>query len=186
VGQTLAVIDRQVGRLDRLIVNLLDVSRIAAGRFVLDRVETDLSTVVHDVSVQFEAELARRNCKLERRVDPSVTGLWDPLRIEQVVTNLVSNAIKYGAGKPIELRVEARQEVVRLVVRDHGIGIAVEDLPRIFGRFERAASLGYGGLGLGLFISRQIVTAHGGTIGVQSTPNVGSVFTVELPRKASA
>src|SRR6185312_11698162 len=109
---------------------------------------------------------------------------WDAPRIDQVVTNLLANAIKYGGGKPIELSVDSTPERARLVVRDHGIGISPEDQKRIFGRFERAASLSYGGLGLGLFISSQIVRAPGGTIRVESTLAVGSTFTVELPRKA--
>jgi signal transduction histidine kinase len=182
-NQTLEVVDRQVVRLDKLIANLLDVSRIAAGRLVIDPTETDLSTLVQDVTRQFEPQLARWNCKLQARIEGSVTGWWDAPRIDQVVTNLLSNAIKYGSGKPIELSVESTADRARLTVRDHGIGISVEDQRRIFGRFERAASLSYGGLGLGLFISSQIVRAHGGTISVESAPDVGSVFVVDLPRR---
>jgi signal transduction histidine kinase len=185
VRQTLEVVERQVARLDKLIGNLLDVSRIAAGRLVLDPAETDLSALVHEVAHQFEPQLLRCNCKLEARIDTSVVGWWDAPRIDQVVTNLLSNAIKYGGGKPIELVVERTADGARLTVRDHGIGISLEDQRRIFGRFERAASLSYGGLGLGLFISSQIVRAHGGTITVESTPDVGSVFIVELPRNPS-
>jgi len=182
--QTLDVVDRQIVRLDKLIGNLLDVSRIAAGRLVLDPAETDLSSLVHEVTRQFEPQLQRCKCSLESRIEGSVTGFWDAPRIDQVVTNLLANAIKYGGGKPIELSVDSTPERARLVVRDHGIGISAEDQKRIFGRFERAASLSYGGLGLGLFISSQIVRAHGGTIRVESTLAVGSTFTVELPRKA--
>ena len=184
--QTLEVVDRQVVRLDKLIANLLDVSRIAAGRLVIDPAETDLSTLVQEVTRQFEPQLARCNCKLQSQIEGSVTGFWDAPRIDQVVTNLLSNAIKYGSGKPIELSVESTTERARLTVRDHGIGISVEDQRRIFGRFERAASLSYGGLGLGLFISSQIVRAHGGTISVESAPDVGSVFVVDLPRKRTS
>lgn len=102
--------------------------------------------------------------------------------MEQVVTNLVSNAAKYGAGRPIELRVDGDGETARLVVRDQGIGIAPEDQARIFERFERAApSRHYRGLGVGLYIARQIVEAHGGSIRVASAPGAGSTFTVELP-----
>jgi signal transduction histidine kinase len=171
-----------VSRLDKLTGNLLDVSRIAAGRLVLEPAEVDLATLVNDVAHQFEAELSRQKCPLTRYIEGPVMGRWDPLRIDQVVTNLLSNAIKYGAGKPIELTVEERAGSARVIVRDHGIGIAIEDQHRIFNRFERAAALGYGGLGLGLYISRQIVLAHGGTVHVDSTPDSGSTFTVELPR----
>jgi len=182
IKHTLEVIDRQVARLDKLIANLLDVSRIAAGRLLLDPTETNLSSLVREVMRQFEAQLARGNCKLDASIEPSVIGLWDAPRLDQVVTNLISNAIKYGGGKPIELSVASTAAGARLVVRDQGIGISSDDQHRIFGRFERAASLSYGGLGLGLFISAQIVRAHGGTISVESTPKVGSRFTVELPR----
>jgi signal transduction histidine kinase len=186
VKHSLDVVNRQVSRLDKLIGNLLDVSRIGAGRLMLDLAETDLCSVVNDVTRQFEAELTRHNCTLVRELPGELTGYWDSLRIDQVVTNLIANAIKYGGGKPIELRLEGQPDVARLTVRDRGIGIAPEDQPRIFGRFERAAGLAYGGLGLGLFISRQIVLAHGGSIRVESTPNLGSVFTVELPRRSAA
>ena len=183
VKQTLEVVDRQVARLDKLIGNLLDVSRIAAGRLVLEPSETDLSALVQEVTRQFEPQLVRCKCHLDARIEQSITGVWDASRIDQVVTNLLSNAIKYGGGKPIELRVEGTENAARVMVRDHGIGISAEDQRRIFGRFERAAALSYGGLGLGLFISSQIVRAHGGTIRVESTPEVGSIFTVELPRR---
>jgi signal transduction histidine kinase len=184
--QTLEVVDRQVARLDKLIVNLLDVSRIVAGRLLLDPSETNLSMLVVEVSRQFEAQLARSGCRLEKHIEPGVVGNWDAPRIDQVVTNLLSNAIKYGSGKPIEIAVVPTAAGARLVVRDHGIGISAEDQRRIFGRFERAASLSYGGLGLGLFISAQIVRAHGGTISVESSPDVGSIFTVDLPRTPPA
>jgi signal transduction histidine kinase len=114
---------------------------------------------------------------------PQVHGWWDRLRLEQVVTNLVSNAIRYGAGRPIHARVEVVGENARLVVRDEGIGIPPEAQERIFGKFERAVSERHsGGLGLGLYITRSIVEAMGGSIQVESRPGQGSTFTVELPR----
>jgi signal transduction histidine kinase len=178
---SLNVIQRQITRLDRLIGNLLDVSRIAAGRLVLDVAEIDLATVVREVVGHFEPELQRHQCTLDRKIEGPIIGRWDPMRLDQVVTNLIANAIKYGAGKPIELRVDVEGGKARVIVRDHGIGIAPIDQQRIFDRFERAASLSYGGLGLGLYISRQIVIAHGGAVRVESAPNDGSTFTVELP-----
>ena len=104
------------------------------------------------------------------------------MRLEQVVVNLLSNAIKYGAGQPIVVRIELEGGNARLIVRDRGIGIAVADQARIFERFERAVSLDYGGLGLGLHITREIVRAHGGTIRVESELGEGAAFIVELPR----
>jgi len=109
--------------------------------------------------------------------------MWDLIRVEQVVTNLLSNAFKFGGGKPIEIAVEERGPIGRLVVVDHGIGIAPEDVERIFHRYEQAiSSRPVGGLGLGLYIARQIIEAHGGTIRVESQPGAGSTFTIDLPK----
>jgi signal transduction histidine kinase len=111
-----------------------------------------------------------------------VIGQWDPSRLDQVVTNLLSNAAKFGAGKPIEIRIEQLGDSARLTVIDHGIGIDPARRPRVFDRFERAVpSSRYGGLGLGLYIARSIVIAHGGTIAVDSELGAGSMFTVTLP-----
>jgi signal transduction histidine kinase len=113
-----------------------------------------------------------------------VRGYWDRLRISQVVTNLLSNAVKYGAGKPVEVEFGPREDRAWLVVRDQGIGIDPADQPQIFERFERAvSSRNYGGLGLGLYIVKRIVEAHGGTIRVDSTPGAGAAFYVELPQR---
>jgi signal transduction histidine kinase len=110
-------------------------------------------------------------------------GAWDRLRLEQVVANLVTNAIKYGGGTPVRALVRPNGERVQIVVEDRGPGIADADRERIFGRFERAASIRhFGGLGLGLYISRQIAIAHGGDVRVESNPGGGSRFIVEVPR----
>ena len=174
--------ERQVRRLEKLVNNLLDVSRIAIGRFPLQREEVDLVPLVHNVAGQFSAEVARSGSELTLTLPAKAFGLWDPMRLEQVVVNLLSNAIKYGAGKPIVVTVECAGADARLVVRDRGIGIGAADQARIFERFERAVSLDYGGLGLGLHITREIVRAHGGTIRVESAPGQGAAFIVELPR----
>jgi signal transduction histidine kinase len=109
-------------------------------------------------------------------------GYWDRLRIEQVVDSLLSNAIKYGQGQPIDLTVERDGRRAVLTVQDRGIGIQGDQLERIFERFERAVSVSaYGGLGLGLYLTRQIVHAHQGRVTVQSAPGIGAVFRVELP-----
>lgn len=176
-------IDRHVMRFASLIEQLLDVSKITSGKLELHPEPVDLATVVRDTGMRFEADLAKAGCTLTVRGPDRIAGEWDRFRVEQVVSNLISNAIKYGAGKPVEIDVEDAQGVARLRVRDHGIGIAPEDQQRIFQRFERAVSeLHYGGLGLGLWIVRQTVEAQGGRIAVESAPGQGATFTVELPK----
>ncbi|HLK99410.1 MAG TPA: ATP-binding protein [Myxococcaceae bacterium] len=178
--------NRQVKKLSELVSDLLDVTRISGGKLRLEFEDVDLATLVREVVTRHEPEASRLGSTLERDIQGTVVGHWDRLRLEQVVTNLVDNAIKYGAGKPVRVRVQVGESRALLQVRDEGIGIAPEYLPRIFGRFERAVSeRHYGGLGLGLYITRTIVEAMGGHIGVESKPGEGSVFTVELPLKQS-
>jgi PAS domain S-box-containing protein len=182
-GTMLDSLNRQTGRLGRLIENLLDVSRISAGRLQLEREPFDLVTVVREAAGRLAQQLASAGCTLTLNAPAPVSGTWDRMRIEQVATNLLSNALKYGPGKPVEVSVTEVDGRARLEVRDHGIGIAPENRARIFGRFERAVSArNYGGLGLGLYITRQIVEAHGGSIGVEDAPGGGSIFIVWLPR----
>ncbi len=177
------VAKRQVHKMSTLINALLDVSRLSRGKLKLEPADTDLGEVLEEVAAWFAPEAARVGSELRVDAPPQVHGWWDRLRLEQIITNLVSNAIRYGAGRPIHARVEVVGENARLVVRDEGIGIPPEALERIFGKFERAVSeRHYGGLGLGLYITRSIVEAMGGTIRVESRPGQGSTFTVELPR----
>jgi len=185
VERVLATAERQGHRLESLVAALLDVSRIQMGRLELDVEEVDLATIVFDAAASLEEEAHQTGSTIEVRGEP-VRGYWDRLRISQVATNLVSNAVKYGAGKLIEVEFGPRRDGARLAVRDHGIGIEAADLPQIFERFERAvSSRNYGGLGLGLYIVKRIVEAHGGTIAVDSTPNEGSSFVVDLPLRPS-
>ena len=173
---------RQGIRLTRLVDDLLDVSRIEMGPLALDLAKVDLAAVARDVAERFEAGLARAGCSLSIRCSRPVLGRWDGSRIDQVVTNLVSNAVKFGAGKSIEIDVGEEAGTARLSVRDHGIGIDTALRAGIFDRFQRAVSTAhYGGLGLGLYISRRIIEAHGGSIRVESEPGAGATFTIELP-----
>jgi signal transduction histidine kinase len=150
-------------------------------------VEMDLAAITREATEQFTAELERAGSKLQVIAEAPVVGRWDSLRIAQVVTNLMSNACKYGGGKAIEVTVERAGERGLLRVRDHGIGIEPEQLDRIFEVFARAVSpRNYGGLGLGLYITRQVVEAHGGTIRVQSELGAGTTFVVELPLEPTA
>ena len=178
---------RQLGRLQGLVDQLLDVARITAGRLVLAPEPIDLAALVPEVVSHFAPTPAEAGA-IEVKVVGAVAGVWDRLRLEQVLTNLLSNAVKYGAGRPITVEVTATgpgaDADVSIAVRDRGIGMSPDELGRIFGRFERGASeRNYGGLGLGLWIVRQVVDAMGGSIVVESTPEHGSTFTVRLPRR---
>jgi len=173
---------RSGARLARLIDELLDVSRVSSGRVVLELVDADLGELVKESVARLADELERAECTVSLVIEDDVRGRWDPARLEQVITNLMTNAIKYGRGAPIHVGVEKTAEGGRLSVRDHGVGVAKVDQGRIFDRFARAASARhFGGLGLGLWIVRQIVEAHGGTVLVESAPQEGARFIVELP-----
>ncbi len=178
----LRMIERQADRLVRLSEALLDVSRITAGRLVLAREEADLAALVREVAGRYAEEAADAGCALTCDAPGPVRCAFDAARVEQVVSNLVSNALKYGHGKPVRVGVSASNGTARVTVADQGIGIDAADQARIFGRFERAVSgRHYSGLGLGLWIVQQIIAAHGGGIRVASAPGQGSTFTVELP-----
>jgi signal transduction histidine kinase len=182
---------RQVGRLEGLVNQLLDVSRITAGKMVLMPEPIDLGELVREVVDRFAPApgiASESAAAIEVRVAGRVEGVWDRLRVEQILTNLLSNAVKYGAGRPITVEVGAAgpgdDAEVWFAVRDLGIGMSTDELGRIFGRFERGVpERNYGGLGLGLWIVRQVVDAMGGTIAVDSAPERGSTFTVRLPRR---
>lgn len=182
LGSKLEVIGRQVNRLETLVNSLLDVARLASQRLELTCEDTDLAEVVRDVAAQFAVESKDKRCSLELDLPAHVVGRWDRPSLEQIATHLIRNAIKFGAGAPVTVAVDAGNDWARLVVRDRGIGIAPEDQARIFGRFERAASTDhYGGLGLGLWIVRQVIDALGGAVTIESGVGEGSAFTVKLP-----
>jgi PAS domain S-box-containing protein len=177
-------IEKQVLRLDALVNELLDVSRITSGRLELNPSEFDLVELAREVIARFEDEAVRAGSPIAFVAPESVPGSWDRLRLDEVLTNLVSNAVKYGAGQPLEVEIEVDAGAVRIHVRDHGIGIAPEHQARIFDKFVRFVSeRSYKGFGLGLWITSQLVEAHGGTIRVTSKFGEGSTFVVELPRR---
>ena len=183
----LGSIRNQVLRLDQLVDQLLDVSRLVEGRLELRRENVDLQGLTAEVidHLQETAERAGSPVQLRDRPGAVTVGYWDRFRLQQVVTNLLTNAIKFGGGKPIDVEVDADDARATLRVEDHGEGIALEEQGRIFERFERASNgRSHPGLGLGLWISTQIVESLGGAISVDSAPGEGSTFTVRLPRTA--
>jgi signal transduction histidine kinase len=172
----------QTKRLGKLINSLLDLSRLQAGRLELELADVDLAAVTTGVVELFQPELAAAGCRLVLHAATPVIGHWDRDRVDQVISNLLANAIKYGRGRPIEVRVDQEGATATLVVRDEGIGIAPEHQGRIFERFERAVGpQQYSGFGLGLYIARQIVEELGGSITVSSRPGAGATFQVALP-----
>jgi signal transduction histidine kinase len=180
--QVLVRVNAQLDRLEGLVSLLLDVTRINAGRVDLQLAEVDLGQEAGEVVQRFgeEAEHAGIELRLSGR---SVLGHWDRARVDQILTNLLSNAIKYGDHRPVEVEVLERDGAALVVVRDHGIGIAAEDRPLLFERFERGENAArFQGLGLGLWIARKMARAHGGEISVAPTVGGGSTFTVHLPR----
>jgi PAS domain S-box-containing protein len=184
VSGRLSTVRRQLGRISSLVDNLLDVSRISAGRLELELTDVDLVQLVRDVFERMYGLMSQTGSQVTLNVPSEpILGRWDAARLDQVLMNLLGNAARYGQGHPITVSVRADNNQAWVSVRDEGIGIAREDLERIFGRFERAVSQRhYGGLGLGLYITRQIVEALGGQVRVESEPGQGAKFEVRLPR----
>jgi PAS domain S-box-containing protein len=174
--------DQELDRFLKLVEKLLDVSRINAGRLLLNRSDFDLSELVRSILDRFDKEIRKAGCDFHLEAKNSVVGRWDKSRIEQVIINLLTNSLKYGAKNPIEVAVCQADHKAIFQITDHGVGIPPADQKRLFQRFERGTSMKhYGGFGLGLFISKEIVLAHDGTIRLDSTAGKGSTFTVELP-----
>ena len=180
-GRSVAVIERQVRRLEQLVAAMLDTTRLQIGRLKLERGPVDLVALVRGVIDSLAPGRARPE-GIALGGEASVVGRWDAARIEQVAENLLANAIKYGEGRPIDVEVSAQDGRARLLVKDRGIGIPLDALDRIFEPFERAVPVEtHGGLGLGLYLARRIVEMHGGTIAAESVPGEGTTFAVELP-----
>ncbi|RKG84307.1 response regulator [Corallococcus terminator] len=185
VSERLSNTRKQAQRISALVESLLDVSQVASGRLQLHHESTDVMALVADCLAQGREELERAGCTLTFEARGPLHAQVDPVRLEQLVRNLLSNAARYSAERPVELQLGEAGTHLRLAVVDHGMGVRSEDRERIFGRFERAVSARrFGGLGLGLWVARQVVEAHGGSIAVTDTPGGGATFTVLLPRRA--
>jgi len=174
----------ECGRLEKLVNYLLDFSRALSGQLALTPEEVDLSDVARMTAERFSENLDKAGCKLSLRADAPITGLWDRLRVEQVLVNILSNAIKYAPGAPIEVTVTEKDGHAVVSVRDHGPGIPPLDQGRIFDRFVQLSPPEHhrGGFGLGLWIVRKIVDAFRGSLDLESEPGAGSTFRVTLPR----
>ena len=174
--------ERQIQSLIRLIEDMLDVSRIRTGKLSIRPAQFDLTQTVAQLLQSFAAQISAAQSAVNFNPGPPVVGQWDEFRIEQVISNLLTNALRYGAKKPIDVSVYIDGDQAVIDVRDQGIGISEENQLRVFQQFERvSASHVTAGLGLGLFISEQIVAAHSGTITVQSALGEGALFRVCLP-----
>jgi len=182
----IAAVARQARRLSGLIDSMLDVSKLTGGHLSLELAEVDVTGLVREVAHRFAPDAAAAACAMTLHLDQTLTAVLDATRLDQIITNLIANALKYGAGAPVEIRVDGDDHTIRLTVRDHGIGISPQDQQRIFLRFERAADeRQYSGAGLGLWITSELVKALGGRISLHSTPGAGAAFTVVLPRRPS-
>lgn len=174
--------ERQIKSLIRLIEDMLDVSRIRTGKLSIRPTRFDLSALVSELLQSFSRQIDAAEASVTLDAEQPVIGNWDEFRIEQVISNLLTNALRYGAKGLVAVRVYSEEGRALVDVQDQGIGISEEDQKRIFQQFERVSAKHTGaGLGLGLFISEQIVTAHGGTITVQSRIGEGALFRVCLP-----
>lgn len=178
--------ERQIQSMVRLIDDMIDVSRLRRGVLPIRCAKTRLTTVIERAVDSLGHKASDASTTISLQLEDGIEGWWDEFRIEQVISNLLTNALHHGGSKPVEIRAvsEAHESApgVRIDVQDHGQGIAEQDLERIFGQFERGAGQeGTPGMGLGLFIARQVVSTHSGTLTVRSRPGQGSTFSVWLP-----
>ncbi|MDQ6681223.1 MAG: hybrid sensor histidine kinase/response regulator [Pseudomonadota bacterium] len=174
---------RQIRSMVRLITDMLDVSRIDGGKLTIEPADCDLAQIVRRVAADLSQQAEAAGSPIVVHADEPVPGHWDAFRIEQILVNLLGNALRYGRGKPVSISLAVTpQDGARIVVGDQGPGIALEDRQRVFEKFERAQTENAaGGLGLGLFITKQLVEAHHGRVVVQSQPGEGASFIVTLP-----
>ena len=174
--------ERQIKAMIRLIDDMLDVSRMRSGKLSIRPCDVELMSLLDRVVSDLALQAASTGTTLTLVPHDPIKGCWDEFRIEQVIVNLLTNALRYGGGQPVEVSVQMEGDMVKIDVRDQGKGIAATDIERIFEPYERGARNGEPkGLGLGLYISRQLAVSHGGELRVTSTPGEGSTFSLHLP-----
>jgi len=186
VAQGIRQLDVILRRYVRRTITLLDISRLTSGRFALDPTEIDVSAVLARLVEDFAAHAESAGSVVAAAIEPGIVGMFDPTAIEEIAENLISNAVKYGEGKPIDVTVAREGGALRLQVRDHGPGVSADDRGRIFERFERlAGTRPANGFGLGLWVVGQLTEAMGGTIAVEAGDGGGSIFTVRIPLRTA-
>lgn len=185
--QGLEILEVAVDHYVKRATTLLEITRLNAEQVRLQPSTFDLCELIRDCVRKYEQLAARAGSTLHCDLNAPVVGTWDRLATEQVLDNLVSNAIRYGDGKPVSIEVESDPAWVVVRVIDRGIGVAPEDRERIFRRFERASGMSRsGGFGIGLWLSSKLVQAQAGILELESAPDVGSTFIVRLPRDVGA
>jgi PAS domain S-box-containing protein len=181
--RTVRLASRQLNRLTHLIEDMLDISTISTGQLSIEKSEFDLDSLIAEVVHRFQKSSGEAGLKVKMNLEPNIKGIWDRNRMEQVIESLLSNAIKYAPGSPIDITLKSRPDGrIHLTIQDYGPGIARDEQERIFERFERATPhTSVSGLGLGLFIVKEIIRLHGGDIWVESKTGHGAKFAIELP-----
>lgn len=175
--------EKQINRITTLVDDLLDVTRISTGKLTLNVEDVELVEVIKELIDRYKVQLTNAQCEVSLHLLDSLTVRIDRLRIEQVLVNLLTNAMKYASGKHIDITLKMEGDCIVLIFADKGTGILEVDHKRIFDRFERANSTtAQGGLGLGLYIVNQIIRAHNGTIEMQSEKDLGTIFMIKLPK----
>ena len=183
LAERFAQLHRSVLRLTDVAARLLDASRHEGGALRVESADQDARSIVEAVVSRVREDADWADCEIDVSLVGELRGRWDRLHVETILENLLTNAMKYGAGRPVSLRVESDAETVRFEVRDQGCGILPEDVPHVFDRFFRGTVPGrHAGLGIGLWIVKRLVEAHQGSIACESTPGGGTTFEVRLPR----
>jgi signal transduction histidine kinase len=184
--RSIDILSKATEAFTRRTTQMLDLARISSGSFTLEEDALDLSQCIAE-TIERHADIARRaGCALQTHIEPGVAGRGDRAALEQLLDNLLSNAFKYGAGRPVCVAFSVTGAEGRLQVRDGGVGIPIEEQCRIFGLFERVRNPGAPGLGIGLWIAAQIAGAMGGRLGLHSVPGEGANFTLTFPLAGAA